>query len=277
MPVYKATLIFTAEGYGWTESYYLSNGQGGTLQTVYQQFIQPIVGLRLAMLATDVQLAYVRLGIVGTPFAVQLFTIGVQGQYPTTAVMSNLALLIRFSPTTPGAGKSLFLRGIPNTIVTAGNYTPTAQFTSAYTQWKQALTNPFGPVFGWMGVLSKLTSQITTYTQATQVPNIYQVTVLIANPIIPVGVVGTKGLMRFTGINGKSELNGKQVGYFTSTTSFLTKDQFGVIPYSHGGTATYEFYGFIQAGNTTAERIMTRKAGRELFLERGRAAVRVRT
>jgi hypothetical protein len=62
-----------------------------------------------------------------------------------------------------------------------------------------------------------------------------------------------------------------------SATTILTKDQIAVAPFLIPGKIEYPLFGFIAMLTGTIERPITRKAGRELFLERGRAPRRART
>lgn len=294
MPVYKFTIVFSGNNQGWTESYYYSQPNPLPLAQLYAGPGLGLLQYRQAILANNCSIDYLRIGTVGTKFAVQLFPYNLLGLYGTGVygaggvndVNSNLALLIRCQPAVAGPNKNIFMRGVPYTILKAGEFSPPATFQKPLNVFLGYLigTSSQFQTWGWWGVTqgSAVTCPVVTYALATQAPNQYQVTITFAanpagNSIFQNVPVGTKVLVRLTGINGKSELNGVQVVTVLSPLTCLTKEQFGVVPFSHGGNGTYNLYGFIGIGAAGAEKLVTRKAGMPLFLERGRAKNRTRT
>lgn len=273
MPIYKVTLIFESNGQGWTESYYLNTTLSGDADGVYVPFAQPLSNLRLALLGTGAYLTDVRISTYGTPNKVFVEADGRQGTYAASAAIPNNALLVRCLPLPLGPAKSLFLRGIPQSIIVNQNYAPTTAWVSAYNAWAAFLAPPAAQPWGWMGVASKVKTPITGYT----VTDGFQVLVTTQTTPFTVTNPPSKINVRFTGINGKSELNGTQVVIAQTTSSVLTVDQFGVIPWQRGGFVTTQTIGFKAFGYITPERIMTRKAGRPLFEEAGRAKARSKT
>lgn len=281
MPFYKFTLVMSYSGYGWTESYIFNAVVSTPTAVLYNTYGQVLAGLRQNLLCAGASVDFVRISTVGALFSAQTFSYGVPGQVNPSGVNPNLAVLVRGSQQGNGPSKSIFIRGIPGTSITANSWLPTADIVKAFNNLTAYLTqSPSGNSWGWLGAneATKITQPISGYT----VGDAFQVTVTIPTPqgqtAIFAGIpIGTKLNVRFTGINGKSELNGTQVVSVVSTTSCITKQQFGVIPWTHGGTCTLTIAQFNRFFNFEADRLTTRKAGKQLFLERGRSPVRVRT
>jgi hypothetical protein len=274
---YKFTYYFASQGYGWTESYEKSQPAASSLWDLWTGYGITLGNLRLNMLGNTSVMTYCRVSQVGTRFAAQVFKIFKTGLYGAASAFPNMALLMRCWQTAPGPGKSIFLRGIPYTIITAGEYTPTAQWSQAGNMWINYLTNSQNGYWGWIGAQTSVSSLLTGYAQNVNPPLQWQVVVSTKDPIFQGLAQNTKVLVRFSGINGKSELNGSQVCYVQGPSSVLTKDQFGVTPYVWGGRCELPTFGFNTFNVIQAERLMTRKAGAIAFLERGRARVRAKT
>jgi hypothetical protein len=230
------------------------------------------------MLGNTAQLQYLTISTLNVPFAAQTFPLpNLTNPNNVSSAFPNVSLLQRCYQTVAGPAKSIFLRGFPYTIISGGQYKPTDQWNQQYQPFVSFLTNTQNGQWGWYGVQSKATSLISGYIQNTQPPGQFQVLVTSVNPVFLGLAVGSKQKVRFTAINGKSELNGEQVVYVQSPTTVLTKDQFGVIPWSHGGSVSVQTLGFNTFLSIKPIRIMTRKAGKQLFLEVGRRSVRPRT
>jgi hypothetical protein len=273
MAIYKVTLVFSSQGYGWTEGYFIQSSATQP-SVVFAQNAQQLVALRLAMLGQGAFLNYVRVSTVLTPFFVSTNEIqNAEGLYNVSAAFPNTALLIRFSGLQAGPQKNLFLRGVPYTIIGPdGQFKSNATWLRAYNAWKGYISGPNNSLWGWYGVQNNVKSNLTTYVQD---PDSFLVSVTVRDPIFT-APIGTKQNVRFTGVNGKSELNGTWPVTVVSTTTVKTVKPFGVVPYVHGGYATVFAHTFTFNASTQEQRIMTRKAGRQLFLEHGRQAARIR-
>lgn len=273
MALWKVTMIFSDQGYGWSESYYLNLSSPQTPQSVYALYGQPLSNVRLPITGNSTALDFVRVSQVNVPFAAIAFRDGRMGTYNVASLFPNVALLVRAQQVAVGPQKNIFMRGLPYTIVKAGEYAPPDVFNGPLKAFFNYLAPPQGLLWGWLGVTSKVSSPVTGYTVTLG----FQVVVTTLNPIFPVTTPPARISVRFTGINGKSELNGQQVVTCTNATTCQTVDQFGVIPYTHGGKVTVQTKSFVPFNSFVDERINTRKAGRIAFLERGRAAVRAKT
>ena len=258
--------------------------------------VTPYHRLRVQLLAGNATLSYIRYSQIGLPFNVQVYALnqlglfyGDKGVPPGLNLINpGLSLLLRCNQIGGGAVKSIFLRGLPYVIVKDSLYSPTNQWTTAFNNYTNFLTGflaqqQFSTPWGWWGIQSKVTAPVLKYTLGAAAPTLYQVTVTTGpvpatnQPLFAGIAPGTKLLVRFTGINGKSELNGNQVVLVVDPSDVITTHQFGVVPYAFGGKAAYQVFGFHGFQFITPQRLQTRKAGRTLFLEAGRSRNRVRT
>ena len=286
MPVYKVTMIFNQDGYGWTESYALNFPAGIGVKQVLGLYAVPLCNWRRQILVQAATLEYVRVGTFGTRFAVQTQRVNLIGNYKGSAsnpalvngLHPNWCLLLRNYQAVPGAGKSTFLRGLPDEINVNGIYTPTAAWIAALANYTSSLTGAQQAQWGWWGALTNANAPLTTYTQTQQE------TVLLTcgnNPVTNAALflaipVGTKLLLRVSGVNGKSAINGTNVYFVRSANTAETKDQIAVAPYIYGGNVELPAFGFASISTVADERLQSRKCGRQLFLEHGRAPVRKR-
>jgi hypothetical protein len=294
MPAYKVTMVFGMSGQGWTESYTYNTPATLPLLQVYNNFAVPLINARIAILTSAATITYCRISTQFVRWSAQIFDVSLTGTYGSNAaigaalvqgVIPNLALLVRCYPVAPGPGKSVFLRGLPYTVCTPNGYNPNGFWKKMIQAFFAVLTGGGqGTGWGWIGVteLSQIRCPVLTYAQIPQAPNQFQVNITFSvnaagQSIFAGQPVGTKGYVRLSGINGKSELNGTQVVIVTGDLTCMTKDQFGVVPYNHGGTGLSNTYSFTPIGSCSDERLVSRKAGRTLFLERGRQPNRART
>ncbi len=272
---YKFTMFFEGGGQGWTESWVLYNQSQiglGILNTAYGN---QLVNLRSQLLSNSNYLTYLRINQIGTPFASQLFEYNQIGQYQAITAPINVALLLNAYGTAPGPAKHVFLRGIPESVVSGSSFTLSYAFQASFNAYVKFLQVGSAQVnWGWIAVISKTFSPTkNSYTQ-----NVDETVTVTSNIALWTGVpVGTKILVRFSGFNGKSQLNGTQVCYVESATTVQTKDQIALAPYVYGGRIEYPIFGQNGLSSMNVERIMTRKAGRPFFVERGRAPRRART
>lgn len=284
MPVYKITLLFGMESYGWSESYYVSLNAATPLSNVFNNYGIPLGVARQALSGLQALIKWVRISQVGTPFAVQVFDVQSYGwpPYPAIAGPQNNALLVRCQPTNAGPNKNIFLRGMYNAAISQDDWSPSYDWLGAFQSFSNLLTGnqKIGLTYGWWGVIQKASAPVIGYSVSQTT---YQVTINTGpipqtqQPLFASVAVGQKVLVRFSGINVKSELNGTQVCLGVDGNHVMTKEQFGVIPFNRQGNAELPVFGFIQFGGLFWDRMTTRKAGRPFFLERGRQRNRAKT
>jgi hypothetical protein len=280
--MFKITLVFAQGGYGWTESYVIQVS-GLTVAQVFAAYATPIILRRLPMTGQDTTITYCRVSKIGSTFVAQAFYVNQVGTYAVASADQNIALLMKWAPGTTNPEKNMYFRGVPYTILGPGgtllNPLPAA-FRTAFNAWSSFLMGTPGAAMGWQGNVNHLVPfPLNDYSQTVGTNQI----VLNFKPdstgtgIFNNIAANTKVNLRLSGINGKSQLNGVHPVVVNGTSACTTVKPFGVIPYSYGGTGALITLGFIQLNNIQMERIMTRKAGRELFLEHGRSPVRART
>jgi hypothetical protein len=283
MPNYKVTLVMGWGEYGWTESWYLNSPTTLTPLTIFNQFASQLGAYRQALLCTGADIEYVRIATVGVPFAVQTFPFNsfANNNFGSPGVSPFVALLLRCTPAAVGPNKNVFFRGIPDNQLGSQSYLPTVAFTKALNQFiNYLLTAQNNSVWGWWGVQSKTSAPVTNYVPAQTG---YQ-QLITTGPVPTTGLPlfqgvnpGTKVRVRYSGINGKSELNGTQVVIVQTPNTALTKEAFGVVPFNKQGNCEFPTYGFSTLSAINAERITERKPGRPLFASRGRQANRAKT
>lgn len=288
MAVFKITMVFSYDGYGWTESYLLQTPGTPTPFNVWVGQGLNLASNRGGLLVPAASMDYVRISMVGTRFASQVFPGIGAGTWcagsnirgcTADGLPPNVALLMNWEPFVPGPEKHTFLRGLPSDINVNGKYVPTPVWNKASTIWQNTLYGtglPAGYAWGWWGVTSSTSAQVTGYLQ-----NPTGTVTITASQNLWAGVpLGTKVLLRVSGVNYKSTLNGTNVYYTAGQNSCTTKDQIAVSPFVSPGKVEYPLFGFLQgaftAGAIQFERLQSRKCGRQLFLEHGRAPIRVR-
>lgn len=283
MPTYKITLVFEMNENGWTESYYLNTPNPLQPSVIFNTYAAQLGSYRQACLCSQANITYVRIATVNVPFAVQTFQFDdfANNNYGTIGYLPYNALLIRCVPTVSGPQKNIFFRGLPSTVFVGTVYQPPAQFTKVITQFINYLLTPQqGAVWGWWGVISKTAAPVTGYAYPVTG---YQPIVTTGpipatgNPLFAGLGIGTKLKVRYSGINGKSELNGTQVVLVTGPNTVQTKDNFGLVPFNRAGNCEYPVFGFTTFFALNPEKLTERKPGRPLFVARGRQPNKART
>ena len=267
----KVSFIFSENGYGWTENYVV-NTSTMSPTNVYLTQLGDLVNARLNLLGTGASLDYARISVIGQPRNARLIALqNGAGRYGAAAAHPNLALLCRMYPGAAGSSKSLFMRGIPGSIVGPdGVYTPNSTWNTPLQTWISIISSTGQNKYGWYGTISPQVSNVNSYTVNVS----EQVTVIMATPIFGQVQNNTRTLVRFSGINGKSELNGQWPVTVIDGSTCQTVGQFGLQPYRYGGKATWTSKAFQAIAGVSPLRIDTRKAGKEYFLEPGRRGAR---
>jgi hypothetical protein len=278
---FRVTLFFESLGYGWSETYAFLAPNYQTFQQIHDKGLLPMINARAALMPAQVVMTYSRISTWGVKNQVLLTYENNVGNYPggfedqgqpEFEGSVNTALLVKFQPTTPGPSKNVYLRGLPEEVVDAGLPFYTPNWLKLFNVWIRTIYNSTTVIYGWIGVQSKLQATVNTYAWNANKTVSITVNQAIFNAIAP----GTKIVARTSGINGKSVLNGTNVFYVQSGTVITTKDEIAVQPYQSGGLVTLPTWGFTTILTGNGEKIMSRKAGRAAFLERGRQPVKAR-
>lgn len=283
MPIYKFTLFFQEVDYGWTESYYLNTPSPTLPSQLYATYGVPLFNARIAILGLNATLNFVRISTYGTPYATSTTATGLAGTYPVNAAFPNVGVLLRCNSTTVGPAKNIFLRGIPYTILVGGVYTPNAVWNTRFTAYSLFLRSSIqNGGWGWVGsqIAAALTAPLTGYTLTEGSTVAITTTSVIGQPgVFPFQAlpINSKKRLRFSGVNGKSKLNGSWVFTITGNNAATSVDQFALLPYTHGGFVRVDTFAFNQFSTVNAERAVSRKAGRVAFLEVGKAKRQILT
>lgn len=286
MALYKCTMIFDYDGYGWSESYVMSDPASQGLNIAYKLFTK-IAQNRISLLVQKARLSYIRIGTIGTRFATQTSYFNNTGQWGLAPYLDqtgglglhpNDSLLLRWTPTIAGPEKSTFIRGIPQVINQNGVYVPTPNWSKALSRYFTGFNSLAGVAMGWVGVLSNTRAPLMTYAQ-----NLDETVLITVKPIPATGAamfaglaIGSKIVLRVSGVNYKSVLNGTNNYLVVSPTQASTVDKIAVQPYQFGGSVEFPTFGFTGIAAGEDERLMTRKCGREYFLEHGKSSRRTR-
>jgi hypothetical protein len=279
VPIYKASFFFQVRAYGWSESFALQRADASYANAGVNA--QQLAIARAACLGQQGALIGFRvsdISIRGDGLAVQT---NLPGPTPCDSDNPWSALSVRFRDGTFSAGKTLFMRGIPDDIDVRGGQLQgnnCANFVANFTTWVSMLTNG-GPSWkwGWMGrpVPKPVSIPLAGYVID---PGTGVVTITFTAPIFTAPVVNTRQNVFFAGVNApaKSALAGTQVVYVTSTTTCQLNRPLALFPFNNSGRGTWAVPAFNQFGSAQPQGITERKAGRAFFVERGRQQVRGR-
>lgn len=281
MTIWRGSLLFFQQGYGWSESWDWDDQQANNKDpaAAAAQFVQ-LIGPRMALAGSTTYCNGIRISAANVfrDAALVSFsgtgatgTVGTNGQSAAPAT----ALLCKHNPATFGLPSSYRpYRGIPTSMVTNGGiWTPTAGWTANWDAWKNLLRN-LG--MGWMGLSQQLRGIVQSVIQT---PNASTATITLrapmnatpptAPPTLP--PVNSKITVAFSGIQGASQANGRHIVTTVDGQVFVTLNRLAVSAYVAGGNALYSAKAFVKDGGTGQTlRIDERKPGRPFYLSRGR-------
>lgn len=281
MTIWRGSLLFFQQGYGFSESWdwddQVANNKDPALAAAqFTQLIAPrmalagsntfLNGIRVSTASAfrDVALvAFAGTGNVGTPGAFG------QSAPPTTA------LLCKHNPATFGLPSAYRpYRGIPVSMCQNGGiFVPTVGFNTAFDAWKAVLKNLN---MGWLGLSFQLSGIVQSVIPT---PNSSTATItlrgaMVVNPVqIPVPSVplGVKVTIAFSGIQGATQVNGRHIVTTNDGIVFTTYRKLATSGYVAGGKALYSAKAFVKdAGTGQFTRLDERKPGRPFYLSRGR-------
>lgn len=275
----KWTLILQRGGRGWTESYFRSSDTGNLYDEidpmlVYAQARAGLLGKGAFVKGLRPSIEFDPAGVAVVGDAVSnLVSVFGNGQEPIEN--EDDALLVTWSSANGTRRKNQYLRGIWQSITNAdGNFTPTANFITAFTQWYNAVITA---KIGWITrtpVLPKAT--ISNYTQTTD----FRVTFTCTSDVFTDAQVsaGLPVAVNVRGLNTKSKLNGTQLVIPSTKRVSTTVKPIAVFPFLSPGFmnrfATALILPNVPTGSTkqaiAAKRIVERRPGAPLFESRGR-------
>lgn len=193
---------------GWTESYVAPNYDDAT----YQAFLL-LIQARLGICPRGTVVNRVRVQQIDPVAASSLTTVAYSAPTTWLSDVPQMALKIPFFIGT-GTGQILReFRGLPDVMVTAGEYTPTGPFTTALKQFLNTLTN--GKWFARRRDKSQTSYKIKSIDAAGNVVMIDQ--------FVPAAVGGKIQVLRTTNPN-----NGRKFGYFATITAVTDQFHFAI-------------------------------------------------
>jgi len=275
--LYRVTFAFAGKSQGWSESYTFP-ADGTNPGTFNATTVLPIAQARAALLAREYKMDAYRVAKIrlndGSPVkrAALLFTPDL-GPGGTTSGWAGCqpreCVIIQAIDATGQRKKQVFARGIPDQIIEDGGELN------------------FGETIGWFSKLASFTSRLIAaqagWLEDIPSGNASNVTGYVLNPngtvkvafednIFAAIAAGSQRLVRLSGINGSSRLNGANQMIVNDATHATTAKALAVFAYSFGGKGVLYIYPkpFISAVAWNAELARTHDTGRPIIASRGR-------
>jgi len=272
LPVAKVTFSFAQGVMGWTENYFLASPS--TDLKAEMALADTLAAKRIQLSGVQTTIPYIKVSNEAI-----LRDVLVQGtDYAGTAIKDSdspdVAILTYRTATTPAVSAPLYLRGIWDELIVRGgeiNRTNTA-WIAVYNGWMRQLIRD-----RW-GFLAK----DSTASQKSEIANVVQqgdgtVRITATNGIF-VGLDPTKKLKCFvSGVQGAVGINGPNVYKIISGAVVQTVDRLSIFPYTTGGYISFTQPTFYPISDTRIERVVERKAGRPLYVSRGRRSARAKS
>lgn len=273
--VAKCTIPFQQKLYGWTESYYLNN-PSANLEAEMTRLIS-LAQKRILLSGQQTYLSYLKvsneskLRDVRVSFLGPEGTTGYVGYAGEDSDAQSTALLVRRVNADNTKVAPLYLRGIWDSVVAQGGgvFGPPT-FTALFNAYRAELLN-----YGW-GFIAKSDASPARVAVSTVISNANgQVIINTSAPTFTVDQIGAKTRIFLSGIQGAAIVNGSQIVTPASANSCTTVKRIPIFPYEGGGFLTNSVLAFFPISTVEGTRIVERKAGRPLYLSRGRARARV--
>lgn len=139
----------SADGYGWSERYFYA---GTTTDPAFSSNINALASARVQLLTTSGRLTHIRVAspTLRNPFIFALAAGGTPGSYAPPTAPAEVALLFRMNAGITGYNR-IFLRGIPDEIVSGDSYAPTPTWNGVMNSFIATLSNSFWNCQGTLG------------------------------------------------------------------------------------------------------------------------------
>jgi len=267
MSMIRATFFFqNTRAQGWSETLF-------TLDTTLSKAgtdAYALAKLRAALMGAETSLIGIRVSddlVKRDSQLVELPEFGITATYwaatPPDSDFANTCVVVRMSAADNIHRRSLYLRGIPDNVITLGGaFNPSPAFLSNFNTWANAVSN------GTWAIKSRVQSStvfpISLITQATP-SGLITVTTPSAHGFVQaqqVVMAGVKGSPFLNGVWKIFSVPSPTTFTFLCNTIFF--DWLGV------GTVTALNYQLYQIATCVAERIGSRKAGRPFGVPPGR-------
>lgn len=273
MPIYQSTGFFELRGRGWSESYYSDAGSITDLNTLLAQDVA-MWNKRALCLGKEATLIARRTSFVDIQRDTRLSFIKIPGNPNFSAAEPQVCLQIRFYAADSKNNKLVFLRGIDDSAeVQGGQFAPdnAIEFQTALTGWRDVMLDRQHP-YGWMGVASKVTSDLLNYTTNTD----GTVTIQCGDGAFTNAQLGKKVQVSIAKADGPypSRLNGRTVVEVDGQDQTLctTVKPLALFPRkvtTKGSISRWTPTLFVPI-DATVQQVGTRKTGKISYVPRGR-------
>jgi len=287
VPVLTLTAFFRDDdAHGWSESYQISDGTSTPPLAPYITAFDVLMRkFRVPLLAGDgfylgcrasYKLANGRISAGNLLSDLPVAGTSVIGDVPIQMNLASDAVKIRFQNITSTANSDVYLRGVWDDVIQAGQL----QFGTAVGQkFKKALGNFEQALidnrYGWFGIDPALTPRGKVTAAAQNEDGTVLFTLLVTNGVT-MPIINTPYQMRFAKINNsKSILNRTFVVNRVSDTQVVTAKDVAFGEFLTPGIFTLPVKGFIQYDHFAYHRAGSRKTGRPFGAGRGRLAAQV--
>lgn len=270
--VAKCTMAFQQRLYGWTENYYLDNPSSDLVAEMTK--LETLTSKRIPMSGAQTYISWLKVSNEAKKRDVLPRYYGGlgDGAWQGTSVAEsdaqNTAFLIRRVGTDNATAAPLYMRGIWDKLVILGGdrVTNDAAWNGFFNSYKAELVDG-----GW-GFLGKSSATLAPQdlTAVLQRPD-GRVDLTVGAPLFDGTQNGKRAKVFVSGVTGAAALNGTLIVNVTSLTTATTVNRIPIFDWSGGGKMTNTLLAFIDIANVQTGRVVERKAGRPLYLSRGRA------
>jgi len=281
---FVATMFFTGEGVGWSESHSLELEQAFIDHDAAMVQLRDLANRRALLLGRQCYISGLRVsarGVTGdsVPEEVNLRAsklakdFGLQGGLVPDCTQPDVALLVRFGAFLPGRQKNLYMRGIWDQIEEeGGKYTSNIFFDALIKNYLEPLTDAASP-WGWWGRQGERAEfRVMGYSSTPEAT----VTVNLGEDAFTEQEIGKRHVVRFSGVNVKSPLNGQQVVVPTGPRTIELAKPLGLAAFHTKGRMYRNTNGHISYRRFTIRKIVTRETGAPFFRSAGRQPARPR-
>ncbi len=267
----KCTIPFIQNSYGWTENYSLAN-PSSTLNAELALLIQ-LAAKRILLSGGQTRIEYLKVSNEAILRDAQVKYLGpvgggaMVGSPLSDSEPPDTALLCARKSGTNQQTAPLYMRGIWDILTTTGGgfdvTNPT--WNGYFNSFVGYLTsNAFGMI-----CKDPASPPRSAVTAVTQLPS-GQIEVVVQDNIFSGPFNTTKFKSFVSGVLGAASVNGQQIMIASAANTCFTVKPIPMFDYTSGGFLTANVPQFFLIGGLFTRRIVERKAGRPLYLSRGR-------
>lgn len=262
---YKATFVFEQGARGWTESYHLQSSDLNYANAIER--VNKVAEKRAALLGREAFIKGYRISRQDEKNEGYLEYKRFDGNKDQDCAQPDVAILCTAYDSIAARKKNIYLRGLWDAWEEKGGILTREDklFQKAFNEWVKVLTAN-NEAFGWWGVIGRTRANVSGMTSDDE----DRVTFTFAGDVFAPNLIGTKQRVRFTGINGRSGINGEHVVEVIGVRSCITAVPTRSVTYRFGGRVTFNAYGFIAIRSVGVQKVTSRDSGAPLLESRGR-------